>query len=206
MDGNQPPDLHAIFKQLNTLVQGEVKLNKFTAKRNFEKSLLPKQRERLQQYILRVDSDLQALITTHGVIIDEEDLANRILYDGLSCYPHIQDLLVPWRSGKEEIPTEYSKLKLMVLNHDMIRDPDSWFLPATQSVAENARNYEPRTASTQCFFISNNSVQAVWCLDLHLSVSLFSGNSGPFYTLMVWQTHACEARAFAGFNEHPLFH
>jgi len=145
--GTNPPDLHAIFKQLNTLVQGEVKLNKFTAKRNFEKSLLPKPREKLQQYILRVDSDLQALITTHGVIIDEEDLVNRILYDGLSCYPHIQDLLVPWRSGKEEIPSEYSKLKLMVLNHDMIRDPDSRFLPATQSVAEKARNYEPRTAT-----------------------------------------------------------
>jgi hypothetical protein len=63
-----------------------VKLNKFTAKRNFDKSLLPKPREKLQQYILRVDSDLQVLITTHGVIIDEEDLVNRILYMG---YPVI---------------------------------------------------------------------------------------------------------------------
>jgi len=141
--GTNPPDIHAIFKQLNTLVQGEVKLNKFTAKRNFEKSLLPKPREKL----LRVDSDLQALMTTHGVTIDEEDLVNRILYDGLSCYPHIQDLLVPWRSGKEEAPKEYAQLKLMVLNHDMIRDPDSRFFPITQSVAEKARNFEPRTAT-----------------------------------------------------------
>ena len=49
---------------------------------------------------------------------------------------------MPWRSGKEEVPRVYSKLKLMVLNHDMIRDPDSRFIPA-----ERARNYEPRTAT-----------------------------------------------------------
>ena len=85
MDGNESSWHTRNFQEIIYLVHGEIKLSKFTAKRNFEN---PKPRESEQRH---------PSITTHGVTFDEEDLVNRILYD-LSCYPHIHDHLVPWRS------------------------------------------------------------------------------------------------------------
>jgi len=111
-----PPDLHAIFKQLNILVLGEVTVNDFIAKRNLENALIPEFKENLQQYFLRVDIAIESLIVTHGIKYDDDELINRVMHEGLIYYVHLSDLLVPWRTGKEELPGKYSEL--MYLRHN----------------------------------------------------------------------------------------
>jgi hypothetical protein len=145
------PNLYEICKVLAVLVQGETHADPYVTRRAFDKSLTPKPKERLQSFLLRVGSDLESIRLTHAIEIQDGDLISRML-EGLAPYKHMEDLFVPWRSGKERLPADYSDFKTLVINHDVAKDPDGRQLPTAyeKSKAVESRSAEPRsqTAAT----------------------------------------------------------
>jgi len=119
----RPPDLHNITVQLLNAASGSVKRDPFLARQQFERNLVPRPKESVEDLLVRIDRELSSLFLTLQIKIPDDELISRVMYNALSLYPHLTDFLIPFKTGEKTKPSRYSEFKAMVTSYDTAKDP-----------------------------------------------------------------------------------
>ena len=113
----------------NTIDECFLQIDHYFLRLDFERSLRPYRNESVIRLLARVDRPLRSFALTKQVIISDEELISRVIFNSLDFYPHLNEYLIPFKIGERRKPDSYGDFKSLVIAYNSFKDPNGETLP-----------------------------------------------------------------------------